>query len=277
MNKKVYFSMWGLLWMFLTLPLSLSAQTEPRWTKSKVMASMNADRSNDTYELMNTESFGPDVNLLRKERFTKLIEKIAEKHGLQAMKARVDTLKKDIHVRPKDFTISFAGDSTAAFQVKLIDEYEEFADNIDQTYDWTLYQLFAVSKKDVTPVYDTFEVTKKYNSKATVRSIIPGLGQLYKGHKVKAYTIWGLEGGLLAATLYFNHKQNHYGDKGWRSKSRSYRQMRNLAILGMGVVYAYNLLDAAISKAATRVVIKKVEIRPSIMDNGAGLAMAWGF
>lgn len=275
----------------LILPQSMTAQSKPRWAQ-KGVSSMNKARSNDTYEFMSTETFGPDVNVLRRERMIPLLNQIAEKYGLEADKASVDTLGAPEAGGVTDCRITFpAGDTLHVCYARLVDEYEVFDDNADQTYDYTLCQLYAVSRMDVQPVYDDFELTRTYNAEAVALSIVPGMGQMYKGQTVKGAAILGGEAALIAGAVAFsikkNHSRNHVGqDAGtsdsWHSKERGWRQMRNLCIGLAGGLYVYNLLDAALSKGARQVVVKKKDdpilaVVPVVMTDGAGLSLVLNF
>ena len=74
-----------------------------------------------------------------------------------------------------------------------MDVYDTVDYNTDLNPVFEYYQLYAVSEKDVTPVFDTFERGERSKGTAALMNIIPGAGQLYKGHTFKGYAILGSE------------------------------------------------------------------------------------
>lgn len=289
---------WLVLLACLLLPLIATAQSKPRWVQKGVKA-MNKARTNDTYEFISTEAFGADVNTLRREHLKPLVERIADKYELSASSAKIDTLSMaggnatvaDSTAVTTDYRITFTGDSMAVFHARLVDEYDAFEDFADQTYDWTLYRLYAVSGKNVIPIYDDYELTRTYRGAAAALSLIPGLGQIYKGQKAKGFAIMGTEAALIGSVIAFTVKQHRYyrnADNGmanpdsWRSKAHSWKQMRNLGIGLAGGLYIYNLIDAALSKGSRRVIVRKpkgtdMAIAPILSQDGAGLALVLQF
>lgn len=173
----------------------------------------------------------------------------------------------------RDYKVTFSGAKSATYYARLIDEYVSFDDNVDESYDYTLYQLFEVSNREdgIIPDYDDCEFTRSRNGGALVRSIIPGWGQYYKGQNLKAYCIWGGEAVFIAAALLCEKRRADYADDrnrflaegdliswdSYRSKSQSWRVFRNIAIGGAIGVYVYNLLDAALSKGPRQVIVRK--------------------
>ncbi len=263
------------------------AQDKPRWA-IRGTGDINAKRTNDTYTLVKFETFGPELESVRSDAAKRLPEYLAGKFALNAADATVtedvvdgtdatfngtvpNNSEGDVRVQ-KDYTVTFGGMRPATFGARLVDEYVSFDENVDGTYDYTLYQLYAVQQnRETAPDYDSFSYTRSYRGQALVRSIIPGLGQWYKGQETKAYCIWGAEAVFVAGSIYFNHRFHNYrndyrdcvanGDgisaASYHSKYKSWRTMRNIAIGGAVATYVYNLLDAAISKGPRQVVVKK--------------------
>ena len=67
------------------------------------------------------------------------------------------------------------------------------------------------------------------------------------------------------------------------SKELGYKEFRNLSLMAAGVVYIYNLIDAAVSKGPRRLHIEKksdtqMSIAPALFNDGsAGVAFSWSF
>ena len=271
-----------LLWCCV-LPVSAQVQSKPHWVGNKE-SSYNKRRSNDTYEIIKVENFGPDINVLRRERLEVLAMEISERNGHQGVPAVIEPIgAADSYGCHREARIVFELPRRSVYRVMLIDDHEVFEDNLDMTYDFTLYQIYAVSRCNVEPVFDNFNIVKTDNAQATVLSIIPGVGQLYKEQFAKAFTIWGLEAGLISAAIIFNYEGNKYKDMPHNSKELGYKEFRNLSLMAAGVVYIYNLIDAAVSKGPRRLHIEKnsgtkMSIAPALFNDGsAGVAFSLSF
>lgn len=150
------------LWICLVAALPCRAQFhKPQWASEKAVEKLNAQRSNDTYEFIYAEPFFTDKDFLYENRMTEFTKKLAEKNGLNADDARIDTLSQ---------TVTF-GDKW--FRYRLVDTKEIFDSDVRQNWDYTLYQLFAVSKMNTEPVYDDFSVSEPCGAKSMAQSIIP--------------------------------------------------------------------------------------------------------
>lgn len=298
--------------LFMLTALGAISQDKPRWA-IKGVSDINSERTNRTYSFVKFETFGGDLAALRNESTRPLVEYLCSTFGLSDDNASVEQLTPDTSAAralpndpeatadiTRDYKVTFAGPKPGTYYARLIDEYVSFDDNVDETYDYTLYQLFEVTNREdgVMPDYDGCDITRSRNGGALLRSIIPGLGQYYKGQNVKAYCIWGGEAVCIAAALICEKRRSDYaadrnrfmaeGDMvswdSYRSKSQSWRVFRNIAIGGAIGVYAYNLLDAALSKGPRRVVVRKnsssdmsLAVAPTfIADPSSTLAPALG-
>ena len=256
------------LTLFMTLPCHAQFH-KPLWASDKAVAKLNAQRSNDTYEFVYVEPFFTDKDFLYENRMTEFTKKLAEKNGLNADDAKIDTLS---------HTVTF-GDKW--FRYRLVDTKEIFDSDVRQNWDYTLYQLFAVSKMNTEPVFDEYTVSEPCGAKSMAQSIIPGLGQWNKGQYDKAVVIWATEAASICGAIYFFDRDHYYKGFGWDSKAKSYRQMGYIAIGVAAGMYIYNLCDAYICKGAKKVTVKKNNVStafaPFAMPQGAGLSMALRF
>lgn len=267
--------------------VAMQAQDKPRWA-IRGTSDINARRTNDSYTLVKFETFGPDLESVRRDAALRLPEYLAKKFALNASDATVtetdaignyktyqgtipNNSEGDIKVQAH-YVVTFDGTRHATFDTRLVDEYVSFDENVDGTFDYTLYQLYAVTTREgATPDYDSFSYTRSYRGQALVRSIIPGWGQWYKGQETKAWCIWGAEAVFVAGSVYFNHRfhsyRNDYRDcvaaddgisaASYHSKYKSWRTMRNISIGCAVATYIYNLCDAAFSKGPRQVVVRK--------------------
>ncbi len=268
-----------------------AAQDKPRWVL-KGVSSLEKERGNDSYTFRKFETFGPDADRLRQERFNPLVGYLARTFGADSASAEVTLVSGSAanHADPNnaegdkalqaEYRVTFSAPKPMTFYAKLVDEYVSLEDNTDMTFDYTLYQLFAISTSTdgQVPQFDDYSYTRKYNACALGLSIVPGLGQMYKGQKAKGWTIIGGEAVFVGAAIYSQIRQHNYKNdakdasddiaSSYRSKSKSWRRMRDVAIIGACGLYVYNLLDAALSKGARQVIVSK--------PGGTRLAMSPG-
>lgn len=277
--------------LLLCLPAPAQVQSKPRWAQ-KGEKSMDRQRSNGSYRFKVFNTYGLDANRLRAERFSPLLTYVRETYQADLESVRLDSLRLDYDTLTTyrvSFTVASGGESVV--YARQVDEHCAYEDYADNTYQFEYYQLYAVSGKDTVPTFDEFELTGTDNSRAVCLSLIPGLGQLYKGQKAKAYVIWGAEATLIASAVAFSIKTNYCENKAkdvpefhdnWKSKARGWRQMRNLSIGLAGCTYIYNLIDAAVAKGPRQVIVRKsdgrqLSVMPVAAPDGAGVSFALRF
>ena len=119
-----------------------------------------------------------------------------------------------------------------------------------------LHTLFMVAVQDK-PTFDRTYLTTNYGATPVVMSIIPGLGQWYKGSKVKGVCMFAAEAAAVAGILICNNEANtaekniklepkfakHYEDK-----KSSWETGRNICIGAAAAIWVYNMIDAAVAK-----------------------------
>ncbi len=273
-----------LLLVTLAAAATAQAQDKPLWA-IKGVGELNGKRTNDTYKFVKFEDFGGDIGDLRKDASRHLPEYFGKLYGIHPSKFKVDM--NDSKARFLSYTGTHANqsegdvkvqadyevsDGTHTYSARLVDEYLSFDENVDGTFDYTLYQLYAVqADPTVSPVYDDFTYTRSYRSKVVARAFVPGLAQIYKGQTVKGYSIIGAEAVLVGCSVYFDHRyrqykkdyQNSPADGGYgqassyRSKYRSWRNVRNISMVLAAGTYVYNIIDALHSRGPRQVVVKK--------------------
>ncbi len=246
------------------------AASKPQWASTKAIAKLNAQRTNDTYRFVYTEPFFTDKGLLYETRVNSLVEQLAQSYGLSADAAKVDTAAS---------TISFGTDTW--FKYKIVDQQEVFSEDVTSNWDWTLYQLFAVSEKNTEPIFDDVELSELCGAKSLAQSIIPGLGQWNKRQKDKAVAIWATEAVSIPLAVRFFDREHYYKSQGWKSKAKSMQQMAYLSVGVAATMYVYNLIDAYISKGGKTVKVKPHDtataIAPFATPEGTGLTFALRF
>lgn len=276
-----------LLAMIFASYQGLMAQSTPRWVE-KGVKELDKKRTNNTYEFWVYHNHGQDILKIEEEARNSLVEYVSKNYYADSIEIKLisETPYRTYEVQ---FT-NVSGERTSVL-AELIDTYSRFDDFEYNVFEYEYYQLYAVSKPRITPMFDDFTLTRKYNSLAVVKSIIPGLGQIYKGQKTKGQVIIGGEIFLVGAGLIFNYKANDARKMkdiepefapSWRSKQHAWMNFRLGAFASAGALYVANLLDAALSKGATQVVVSKPKLQyfslqPYATFDGMGMSVRYTF
>ena len=181
--------------------------------------------------------------------------------------------------------ITLSSNDELTVKCRIIDEYHSY-----QSYGYKVDLLVQTAKH---PNYD-FEnvtVTDSYGATPVVMSIIPGLGQWYKGSKVKGICMFGATAAAVAGIIICNNEANtaekniklepkyakHYEDK-----KSNWETGRNICIGAAAAIWIYNMIDAAVAKGARRVEVKPagrsyVSLMPALDKDYAGFSFSYNF
>lgn len=270
--------------------LQCMAQSKPIWAQ-KGEKSMNKKRVSDNYSFKVFNTHGMDSGKLLTDRLQPLLEFLHGEYNAAVSSMTVDSTAVAADGR-RLLKISFPEEGgTSVVYAQRVDDFMEFEDYVENVFQFEYYQLYAVTGKNAQPVFDNFDIYTPSSASALCRSIVPGMGQLYKGQKAKGYAIIGGEvvfiGTAIVSQIY-KHRYDKRVDRqepnvdSWRSKSRSWRQMRNLGIgLACGL-YVYNLIDAAVSKSPRRLKVSAgdgggLAVVPFVSTECTGLSFALRF
>lgn len=264
---------------------------QPEWVK-KGEAKYNNKRSNDTYYFKVIENSGSSLESIKNQNLSALATYIGQENKISSsVKANI-SFDASTGDEKDEYVISYnTNSSTDVFHAKLVDEYWELKklDNGQQMY--TYYALFAVSTRKGTPNYDHFSITKSYGGAGLARSIIPGMGQIYKGQTGKGCAIIATEAVGIASIIYCESMRSSYHNKmieqpkyakEYHNRETNWQTARNISIGVTAAIYVYNLIDAGLASGAKRVVIKKnnnynISMRPAYLDGNAGIALNVNF
>ena len=228
----------------------------PRWITSSPPKPKSGG-----YDIFRCEAEGntKDAALLKIRR--ELINKLAVKHDV-----RVDENLTDIEkiIDEKDFQnnevfIQKIGDrADAVFKCQSIDTYWE-----KRGGKYYVVELFATTGADK-EITDKFTTTTSYGAAPVFYSLIPGVGQMYKGSTVKGGIILGsavvVGAGIITAESLrasYIKKMKEYPKHHdfYNNKATTWKNIRNVTI-GVGAgLYLYNLIDAAVASGRPRVIV----------------------
>ncbi len=279
----------SLLLMFMLLACALGAKAEdaPLWVQKNV-EHLQKQRTSDSYDFVkfHTWDFQKEraLELARQE----LVKYVESNYGATPRSVVINECPEG---GPSDLEVSYssADGGRHVLTARLVDTFTELKEYELNVYQFEYYELFALSKPDVEPVFDTFSLSSSYRGEALLQSLVPGMGQLYKGQKTKAFVIMGGEVFFIGAALYFNYKAHDahkmrtedpdFADS-WRSKERGWKNFRLGAWGCAAALYIYNLVDAATSKGARHVSVSapkkgrqpSFSLMPYAEPDNAGLA-----
>lgn len=157
------------------------------------------------------------------------------------------------------------------YQLKAIriDEYPSNSNGII-----TLHTLYMVALCD-NPVFDRTYLTTSYGATPVFMSIIPGLGQWYKGSKTKGICTFAAEAAAVTSIIICDNQRASYLKKIkeqpkfatiYSGKADNWETGRNICIGVAAGIWIYNLIDAAVSKGSRRVLVKR--------QDGGGLSFS---
>lgn len=183
-------------------------------------------------------------------------------------------------------------DKQITLTTRVIDEYWECSDG-----GCTITQLYTVNDQNASggSYSDRITLTTRYGAAPVFMSLIPGVGQIYKGSTLKGGLIIGGAAICIAGIVTGQVMHNSYVNKRteypvhfdfYNKKATDWGNIRNV-FAGVGAaLYIYNLIDAAVAPGRRQVKVSKntvsYTLAPSPMtDNfgniGAGLALNINF
>ena len=241
-----------ILFCFLAAVSANAAEPTPRWVK-KGVKELNKERSNDSYKFYVSQMLYPNAKVVANDRFRSLLHYVDTTYGVSPMVMSLDSIVTENE--PTTYVVSYykRGKPMSVY-AQLVDEYGRFEDYADNTFAYNHYQLYALSEPNVVPRFDDFSLVKKYNAKAMMMSIVPGLGQIYKGQKVKGSLFLASEIVLISGIIYSSAEVLHYkklqDDDPWNTKSyksniRTFKALRTFCVVSAAGLYVYNIFDAA--------------------------------
>lgn len=154
-------------------------------------------------------------------------------------------------------------------QAIKVDEYPYNSNGIV-----TLHTLFMVALCDE-PVFDRTYLTTSYGATPVAMSIIPGLGQWYKGSKPKGICMFAAEAAAVAGIIVCDNQKASYIKKmkeqpkfakDYSNKADNWETGRNICIGVAAGIWVYNLIDAAVAKGSRRIIVKR--------QDGGGLSVS---
>ena len=264
---------------------SSSFAQKPKWVGN------TPKELNHTYKFVEIVSTGSTMESARADAKARLADdtqiqegvRVYRKTNIDKVRSTESGLKETIrdHV---DIDLTIDGEKYN-LQAVRVDEYSEVRNGICE-----LHTLYMVGLCD-DPVFDRTYLTTSYGAAPVAMSIIPGLGQWYKGSKAKGIGMFAAEALAVAGIIVCDNQKASYDKKikeqpkfakDYSTKSDNWETGRNICIGVAAGIWIYNLIDAAVAKGARRVVVgradgKGLSVVPVASPYGAGLSVAYRF
>lgn len=250
--------------------LSVECQAErlrgkPQWVR-KGVASLNAQRTNDTYYFQIIQNIGDDLQQLKKGNTNALADYVGKRNKIEGM----EVTELENHQGTggvyghENYSMVFKNKfSTDVFYATLVDEYWEVVPTPTGRQEYEYFALYAISADGSSkPNFDRFEVTRSYGAGAAFMSIIPGVGQLYKGQKLKGSLMLGGAALGVGGIILCENRRSYYQTriieqpkfaKDYSKKSNNWETGRNIAIGATTILVVWSVIDAAVTPGTTHV------------------------
>lgn len=249
---------------------------------------------NDTYRFIEVVSFGNTISearmdakqqLAQNEQLRRAVTINVNSGNLQHVNQQivngdmVETIQNNITI---ETTIS---GQEYRLQAYPVDEYMQ-----QKGGQVKLYTLYMVGVTDHV-IFDRTYKSNRYGAVPVVMSIIPGLGQMYKGSTVKGICMLGSVAVSGLGALFCENERSDYKNKmkeqpqfakNYNTKANNYETGRNICLGAAAAIWVYNIVDAAAAKGARRIIVKPatdsyLSIHPVATPKTAGVSLSYNF
>ena len=279
----------GLLAILLVVAsVCAGAAPLPEWAR-KGEAYMNRKRTNTSYEFKVFKSEDAYLSRLQENRFYPLLKYLGDKHNLDPERMSLDSLSNGPG-KPYTFRIALPFDGhIGTIYAQRVDVYSAVDRNTTGDPVFEYYQLYAVSDLYSEVSFDDFTRGERSKGTAALMNIIPGAGQLYKGHTFKGYAILGSEIALGVTAITQQVKANYYdkmvasatvGADSFHNDAIGRRRIRNAALIAMGGIWAYSIFDALVAESMPNISVSApsgAQLTFAPASTSAGIALVYRF
>ena len=265
---------------------------KPRWLKTTPVL------SNNSYQIVKTEvALAESLEGARMASVKELSKKVAhtsvivshEKYDMgSSQTGKNGGISSEAYKDTYQMTVGEESEKVKLIYMKIEEYWEiDITAGIRTIRLWTLYAV----TKNMNAVFDRFASTQSYGAAPVAMSLIPGVGQMYKGSTLKGICMLGGVAALGIGALLCENTRSDYKNKmneqpefakEYNTKANNYETARNILIGAAAAVYIYNLIDAAVAKGARRIIVKPsnrnyLSLHPIASPYSAGLSLTYNF
>ena len=264
-----------------------SDNMKPRWVTSALPTPKSPG-----YIFISSQGTGKSLEEARQMALVNLTSKLEHERGLvvsSTVRVEKTSERNSAPRKNSQFTLEASERGKQIDLVcRVVDEYWERKHG---TYFVT--ELFTVndsSRPGQGSYSDNIKLTTSYGAAPVFYSLIPGVGQFYKGSNVKGGLILGGTAVGAAAIIMTENQRAIYAKKMkehpehidfYRNKKANWELGRNIAIGATAALYVYNLIDAAVAPGRRRVNVNKrnysYSLVPIVYEDGVGMSFALNF
>lgn len=265
-----------------------SDKLKPKWVTHALPESKSG-----TYFFVRATGIAATLEGAKQQALVSMAQKLEQERGL--------TVNTSVFVKAKTTQNQYGRNAeyTKETEMEVIEKGHQLkivCREIDQywIYDdgkYEVHVLYTVADKNRYggSYDDKITLTSKYGA-AGLLSVIPSVGQFYKGSYVKGGLILGGEiiaaGGIIlcentrASYIKKMHEQPKYAAE-YNSLADSWETGRNICIGVAAAIYVYNLIDALVTPGARRVKVEPSRVTfapvPYADNNNIGIGIAMKF
>ena len=270
-----------------------SDRLRPRWLTSSLPVANSA-----SYIFLDASGIGNTLEEARQRSFLNLSTKLEHERGIKvnsSMKVNSQAIRQGGEREQKTYQ-SYQMECVEkgkelVMTTRIVDEYWE-----RDSRGYTCYVLCGLhtvtDNKCAGGSYeDEIRLTTSYGAKGFFYSLIPGVGQLYKGSKLKGGLILGGTAACAGMIVVAENQRSTYIKKMrekpkfkefYSDKAGNWENVRNGFIGAAAALYVYNLIDAAVAPGRRRVIVEQnqrvhVSFIPAWSIDGVGMSLVMNF
>lgn len=267
-----------------------SDRLRPRWLTSSLPVAKSP-----SYIFLDASGTGSTLEEARQRSFVNLSTRLEHERGItinSSVKVN-STAVREIGKRTQQSRQTYQMECVEngkeiALTTRVIDEYWE-----RDAQNYVCYVLYTITDNNYAggSYDDDIRLTTSYGAKGFLYSIIPGVGQLYKGSKLKGGLILGGTAACAGMIVVAENMRSSYVKKMtekpkykdfYNDKAGNWENVRNGFIGAAAALYIYNLIDAAVAPGRRQVVVKKkhqanLSLVPSCSPDYTGIALVMNF
>lgn len=288
MIRKIFFT----LALILSFMVGVQAATKSDGMKPRWMTSSLPAPKSQGYIFISAQGSGNSLAEARQMALVNLTSKLEHERGLvisSHVKIEKTAERNSAPTKNQSFTLEASEKGKEInLTCRVIDEYWEQSHGLYMVSE--LYTVNDVNAPGQGSNADNIRLTTSYGAAPMFYSLIPGVGQFYKGSNLKGGLMLGGTVVGAAAIVLCENQRAEYAKKMkehpqfrdfYRNKKSNWATGRNVAIGVTAALYAYNLVDALVAPGRRRVVVSgrkyNYSFAPLITPDSFGVGLAMNF
>ena len=261
---------------------------KPRWVNN------TPKELNSTYRFIEVVSYGNSISSARMEAKQQLAQNEQLRRAVTVSVNSGNRQKIDQQIVNGNMVETINNDITIDTKISG-QQYRLQAYPVDEYVEQTgggiiLHTLYMVGIADRV-VFDRTYKSSSYGAGPAIMSIIPGLGQIYKGSTLKGIAMFAGVAACAGGALFCENERADYKNKmkeqpefavSYNNKKKNYETARNICIGAAAAIWLYNIIDAAAAKGSRKIIVKPasgqyLSLHPVATPSAAGVSLTYNF